>query len=120
MGWNRGGYDYIDITSTGIGLNQSNTYTASWTFSALSTATWYHLAITRSSGVCRCFINGVKQGSDITNTNDLGGNVATQIGNWYTSPTYPLNGYIDDFRITRGYARYTANFTPPAQALLTK
>jgi len=120
MGWNRGGYDYIDITSTGIGLNQSNTYTASWTFSALSTATWYHLAITRSSGVCRCFINGVKQGSDITNTNDLGGNVATQIGNWYTSPTYPLNGYIDDLRITRGYARYTANFTPPTQALLTK
>jgi len=119
MGWNKANYDYVLINSTGIGLNQNNTYTAGWTIPTLSTATWYHLAITRSSGICRAFINGVKQGSDVTNTADLGGNVATQIGNWYTSPTYPFNGYIDDFRISR-FARYTANFTPPTSALLTK
>jgi hypothetical protein len=119
MGWNKANYDYVLVKSTEIALNQNNTYTASWATSLVA-ATWYHLAITRSSGVCRCFINGVKQGSDITNTNDLGGTVATQIGNWYTSPTYPFNGYIDDFRITKGYARYTANFTPPSSALITK
>jgi len=85
------------------------------TSSAVSTGQWYHLAVSRTGTSTKMFLNGVQTGSTYTDSSSyLVGNPLTIGGLGYNSPgTYALDGYIDDLRITKGYARYTADFTPP-------
>lgn len=82
--------------------------------SAISATTWTHVAFVRSSGTNRLFVNGTQQSSN-TNawTQVLNSGTLTSVGMVATSTGNPMNGYIDDLRITKGYARYTTNFTPP-------
>jgi hypothetical protein len=80
----------------------------------VSTNAWYHIAICRSSGTTTGYINGVSAFS-FSDTGSYVGSPILTIGARYTN-TLGLNGYIDDLRITKGYARYTTTFTPPTQA----
>jgi hypothetical protein len=78
--------------------------------------TWSHIALVRSSGVTKLYLNGVQTGSNYTDTNNYtSGSNSGVVGAIYDG-SGSFNGYIDDLRITKGYARYTANFTPPTQA----
>lgn len=80
----------------------------------IASSVWQHVAVSRAGPTLRLFINGqnVKEVTDSTNVSYAG---ATRIG-VDTSAASGWNGYIDDLRITKGVARYTANFTPPALA----
>jgi hypothetical protein len=77
---------------------------------ALSTNTWYHAAVVRSSGTTKLYINGTEEISTSDTQNYTGTYMA--IGGAYTT-SYLHNGYIQDVRVTKGFARYTSNFTPP-------
>lgn len=89
---------------------------ANWAGNAGSvTATsWNHFALVRiASGVCTFYLNGVATGSTPTHTESLGSaTVISSLGRDATGGAF-MTGYLDDFRITKGVARYTANFTPP-------
>lgn len=76
--------------------------------------TWNHIALVRVGSIITLYINGASEGS-VSNSSTISG-----VGQyWYIGAdgdsisTSYLNGYIEDFRITNGIARYTANFTPP-------
>jgi hypothetical protein len=75
---------------------------------------WNHIAITRTGVTGRIFINGVI-GWEGTLDADYAAGVI-RIGSDGGGSDFPFNGYIDDLRITKGVARYTANFTPPTAA----
>jgi hypothetical protein len=83
---------------------------------SLSTATWHHIALTRSGTSTKLFINGTQSGSTYTDSTNYPSQGVITIGGRNDDAGNPFNGYIDDIRITKGIARYTTTFTPPTAA----
>lgn len=112
-----------------IGMNASGNfdYTANSALritgtTVASTGTWYHVAVCRSGTSTRLFVNGVQEGVTYTDsTNYIVAAGRPFIGaDSFSAGATPWNGYMDDFRVTKGYARYTANFTPPTAPFPTR
>lgn len=83
---------------------------------SVSAGIWYHVAVTRAGNVYRLFLDGIQEATTTSATavKSPAGRSAV-IGQYYDN-TERLDGYLDEFRFTKGVARYTANFTPPAAA----
>lgn len=84
---------------------------------ALSLNEWHHVAyVIESDGVTlRYYLDGV-----LTGTHTLTGlqnQTGVIVGNPIPGSLTSFIGYIDDLRIVKGTALYTANFTPPAAQL---
>lgn len=80
--------------------------------------TWTHIAASRQSGILRMFVDGVQLAADLSFTENFSSNATLGIA--APAPTFPNDnefaGHMDELRITKGVARYTANFTPPTAA----
>lgn len=83
--------------------------------------TWYHIAVVRSGGQLHFFVDGRSLGPPATiapgtSYGDLDGQPSLTVGNYVgqVGAVRGVNGYLDNIRITKGIARYTANFTPPS------
>ena len=100
---------YWSTQGTGVG-DQSITRAAT-----LPLNTWMHIAASKSGSTIRLFKDGVQQGADGSFTSMYSGTSPLYVGRFmdYTNISHDLQGYMNDVRITKGVARYTANFTPP-------
>jgi len=103
---------YVDDTRLGMWDGASSSYYSS--SGAVPLNQWVHVAFTRTGGFIRGFANGVLTGS-VSNSRNMTNSQAVRI---VASSTYPNSStcYVDDLRVTKGIARYTATFTPPPSA----
>lgn len=111
----QGGYSYyIDLTSTG--QIKASVQNGTATFSATTTGgatlnAWNHFAMVRNGSSIVSYINGAPStATTITGVNSLT-SPRLYIGSDMDG-TFSYNGFLDDIRITKGVARYTAAFTP--------
>jgi hypothetical protein len=115
---------FIEIGSGAVYVGPGTTGGTFATFSAASVTTnaWFHLAVTRVGTTLTCFVNGTSAGTSTAAGygSSYDNSAVFAIGGWNPVVSgYDLNGYLDDVRITKGVARYTANFTAPTAAFPT-
>lgn len=118
---NSAGYWQILVRQSGITINTRNStggaFNDIFASQTLTNGVWRHYAWTRESGTNRVFYNGTQLSTSGNIASALTqGNNNIYVGANYNGGTTSLAGYLDDVRITKGVARYTSNFTPPAAA----
>jgi len=77
--------------------------------------TWYHIAVSRSGTDVRIFLNGTQVGATATSSANVNYTTPLAIGanDVGGTPFQFFSGWIDEFRVSKGVARWTADFTPP-------
>jgi len=112
---------YSDFFNT---TGQFNLYIGNSTIYTSTTAiplnTWTHIAVSRQGTSLRVFINGVQNGSTVTNSTNMTSTnslVATNVGISGGVGSNQFNGYISNLRVVKGTAVYTSNFIPSTTPL---
>lgn len=128
------GFVPLDFYASSTGVYQiwvENTgYTQFYTFGGavvaqtagkkINNGAWTHLAVTRSAGTIRLFIDGeiVASATDTRNYNTTTPTAFT-IGAQPSNGSYDTAGHLNDVIVLKGDASWTANFTPPGPLLTT-
>lgn len=76
--------------------------------------TWVHVAVSRVGDTIRSFVNGVLDSVMVGAANSaIKQSTRSDVVIGKNNQEWYFDGCIDELRITRGFGRYTENFTPP-------
>ena len=79
-------------------------------------AVWHHVAFVRDGATLRLFLDGVSQATmPVTGVAEPQGLARLVIGRDLGASDRFFDGNIDEIRVTKGLARYTADFSPPTE-----
>ena len=91
-----------------------NNVIKTWEDNSVTTGVWYHVAFVKNGSTWKVFRDGTAVGTSLTYSTsiaDFGGTV--YLGTYDTSQ-YFLDGWLEEFRVSKGIARWTSDFTPPS------
>jgi hypothetical protein len=75
--------------------------------------TWYHITVARSGTSTKMFVDGSQAGSTYSDTTNYSGDVNRPVIGASMTGSDGVNAWVDEIRVSKGIARWTANFTPP-------
>lgn len=111
------------VQSNGSGVVAAYFYSGSTAIAATSASgkfaagVWQHLAVVRHGASFVLYLNGLNIASASVGTSVMNAASAPmRIGMESNTGAYPISAYFDELRVTKGSARYTANFTPLTEA----
>ena len=124
--WTLSGYDTggeLFINSNGlIGYYVGTQFIIQTSSGFIKANKWYHIAVTRSSGTARMFINGTEIGSasqsgafPTSGTSQC--YIGAEVNGAGTATGTVMKGKISNFRVVKGTAVYTSSFRPPTEPL---
>jgi len=105
---NLGCYATTDGTAWNLFSNQPLT--------GVTVGAWHHISITRSGSTFRGFVDGSVVFTITSSSQVYQLSPVFRIGSANSGGAVGMNGLIDEFRFTKGVARYTTTFTPPTKA----
>jgi hypothetical protein len=110
--------DQSNVFAIGCGANDNNFFIRSdaeyKTFGPITLRKWHHLAVVKeSASLTNVYTNGILISSTTSNVAYKNLNSLLYIGCWGSGGDAGPNGYMDEYRVSKGIARWTSNFTPP-------
>ena len=115
-------YFTLLVDSTGKVAHGTNAGTSQTVVSSgtLPLNSWVHIAAVREgtgTNQTKLYINGVNDGTGTISGNFTNTTYVPTIGRYTHSASQHVTGYISNFRVVKGSAVYTSNFTPPTAPL---
>jgi hypothetical protein len=90
-------------------------YSAYTDILSLNADQFYHIALVRNGATLYIFLDGISL--NVNSSNPLGsndvGNISANLCIGCHGSSLWFRGWIDEFRISKGIARWVSNFTPP-------
>tara|TARA_A100001391_G_scaffold49365_1_gene29694 strand:+ start:196 stop:1905 length:1710 start_codon:yes stop_codon:yes gene_type:complete len=108
---------YIGSSGSSMVLYSNNGSILTANSGSPSQNAWHHIAVVRSSNTIKVYVDGTADSTTVSNSSTFTGFIRLGAEFYNGSATIRSKMHMSNFRIVKGTALYTSNFTPPNNRL---